>query len=138
MYDARMHRAFLLVILVGCGGKKDPGPPCDKVVDHMLEVTKQQMMGHENANFGSQRKAMVAQCEQRNMSLEMRTCLLGTQTIADIAKCRGGKTDVLERPRKPRAGGGSAIGSAAPPPVHPASGSATATPGGGSAPNDRL
>jgi hypothetical protein len=126
-----MHRAFLLVILVGCGGKTDPGPPCDKVVDHMLEVTKQQMMGHENANFGSQRKAMVAQCEQRNMSVEMRTCLLATQTIAEIAKCRGGKTDVLERPRKPRAGSGSAAGRPTPPPMH-GSGSA-ATPGSGSA-----
>ena len=128
-----MHRAFLLVILVGCGGKKDPGPPCDKVVDHMLEVTKQQMMGHENANFGSQRKAMVAQCEQRNMSVEMRTCLLATQTIADIAKCRGGKTDVLERPRKPRAGSGSATLPTAPPPSPHGSGSAAAAPGSGSA-----
>lgn len=128
-----MHRAFLLVILVGCGGKKDPGPPCDKVVDHMLEVTKQQMMGHENANFGSQRKAMVAQCEQRNMSVEMRTCLLATQTIADIAKCRGGKTDVLERPRKPRAGSGSTTLPTAPPPSPHGSGSAAATPGSGSA-----
>ncbi len=116
-----MHRAFLLVILVGCGGKKDPGPPCEKVVEHMLEVTKQQLMGHETANFNSQRKAMVAQCEQRNMSHEMRTCLIATQTIADIAKCRGGKTDVLERPRKPRAGSGSSVGSAPPPRAHPGS-----------------
>lgn len=123
-----MHRAFLLVILVGCGGKNDPGPPCDKVVEHMLEVTKQQLTGHETANFSQQRKAMIAQCEQRNMSLEMRTCLLGTQTIADIAKCRGGKTDVLERPRKPRAGSGGAVGTPGPPPVHPGS----ATPGSGS------
>lgn len=127
-----MHRALVLVILVGCGGKKDEGPPCDKVVDHMLEVTKQQLMGHEGANFNSQRKAMVAQCEQRNMTTEMRTCLLGAQTIADIAKCRGGKTDVLEKPRKPRPGAGSARGSAAPP-VSPHGSGALGSAGSGSA-----
>jgi small lipoprotein (TIGR04454 family) len=107
-----MRTVLFLVILVGCGGKKETGPTCDQVVDHMLEVTKQQLMGHESVNLGSQRKAMVAQCEQRNMSIEMRTCLVGTQTISDIAKCRGGKTDVLEKPRRPKPG--TAPGSAAP------------------------
>jgi len=114
-----LRRAVLLVILVGCG-KKDSGPSCEQVVDHMLEVTKQQLMGHETVNLSSQRKAMVAQCESRNMTTEMRTCLLGAQTIADIAKCRGGKTDMLERPRRPRPG-------AAPTPT--GSGSSTTSPG---------
>ena len=120
-----MRTVFLLVILVGCGGKKDSGPTCDQVVDHMLEVTKQQMMGHEGANFNSQRKAMVTQCETRNMSTEMRTCLMGTQTISDIAKCRGGKTDVLEKPRRPRPGSGSDPKPAVPnpPTAHPGPGS---------------
>ena len=122
-----MRSLVVLAILVGCG-KKDSGPTCEQVVDHMLEVTKQQLMGHETANLGSQKKAMVAQCESRNMSNEMRTCLMGTKTIADIAKCRGGKTDVLERQRRPRPGSGS--GSA--PPVHHGSGSASTAPGSGS------
>ncbi len=128
-----MRSLLMVAILVGCGGKKDPGPPCEKVVDHMLEITKQQLMGHEGANFNSQRKAMVTQCENRNMSTEMRTCLIGAQTISDIAKCRGGKTDVLEKPRKPRAGSGSGSGSAVKPnPAHTGSaGSGTA--GSGSA-----
>lgn len=95
----------------------------------MLEVTKQQLMGHEGANFNSQRKAMVSQCENRNMSSEMRTCLVGTKTIADIAKCRGGKTDVLEKPRKPRAGSAGSAGSGSAPAAQAGSGTA----GGGSA-----
>ncbi len=118
-----MRSLLLLVILVGCGGKKDSGPSCDQVVDHMLEVTKQQMMGHEGANFNSQRKAMVSQCETRNMSTEMRTCLIGAQTIAEIAKCRGGKTDVLEKARRPRAGSGSGSAVATPPTTQTGSGS---------------
>ncbi len=125
-----MRTIILLVILVGCGGKKDPGPTCEQVVDHMLEVTKQQLIGHETANLNSQKKAMVAQCESRNMSDEMRTCLMGTKTIADIAKCRGGKTDVLERQRRPRPGNGSGSGSA--PAAHHGSGSASTAPGSGS------
>jgi|GEM_PF-3191423 len=128
-----MRAAVLVVILVACGGSKDTGPPCDKVVDHMLEVTKTQLMGHDGANLSSQRKAMVAQCESRNMSNEMRTCLLAAVTISEIAKCRGGKTDVLERPRKPRAGSGSARAPAQHPHGSNTPGSATGS-GSGSAP----
>src|SRR5512140_3969532 len=113
-----MRSLVLLLLLSGCS-KKDSGPTCEQVVDHMLEVTKQQLMGHEEANLVSQKTAMVAQCEKRNMATEVRTCLMGAQTISDIAKCRGGKTDVLERVRRPRFGSGSA-GSAS------GSGSATA------------
>jgi hypothetical protein len=102
-----MLRVVVLVILVGCG-KKDSGPPCEQVVDHMLEVTKQQLMGHDGANFTQQKKAMVKQCEDRNMTAEVRTCLLAAQTISDIADCRAGKTDVFEKPRKPRPTSGSA------------------------------
>jgi small lipoprotein (TIGR04454 family) len=119
-----MLRAALLVILVGCGGKTDEGPSCDKVVDHMLEVTKTQLSGHEGANFNSQRKAMVAQCETRKMSSEMRTCLVGATTIAEIAKCRGTKSDVIEKPRRPRPG--KAPGSST---EQSGSGSSSTTPG---------
>jgi small lipoprotein (TIGR04454 family) len=119
-----LRRAVLLAILVGCGGKKDSGPSCEKVVDHMLEVTKQQLMGHDGANFSQQKKGMIKQCEDRNYSGEIRTCLVAAQTISDIAKCRGGKTDVFEKPRRPRPPQpGSATGSAA-----PSSGSGSAAP----------
>ncbi|MBA2545142.1 MAG: hypothetical protein H0V17_36200, partial [Deltaproteobacteria bacterium] len=102
-----MLRAVLLVFLVGCG-KKASGPTCEQVVEHMLTVTKTQLMGHEGANFTQQKKAMVAQCEQRNYDAETRTCLLTTQTISDIAKCRGTKSDAFEKQRRPRTGSGSA------------------------------
>ena len=106
-----MRWIVVMIALAGCG-KKDPGPSCDQVVDHMLEVTKTQLMGHENTNLMSQKKAMVAQCEQRDMSRDVRTCLMGAQTITEIAKCRGSKTDINERPRRPRPPGGSGSGSA--------------------------
>ncbi len=108
-----MRWIVVMIALAGCG-KKDPGPSCDQVVDHMLEVTKAQLMGHENTNMMSQKKAMVAQCEQRDMSSDVRTCLMAAQTITEIAKCRGSKTDINERQRRPRppVGTGSGSGSA--------------------------
>lgn len=123
-----LRGALLVVILVGCGGNKDSGPSCEKVVDHMLEVTKQQLMGHDGANFTQQRKAMVKQCEERKMSAEIRTCLVAAKSISDIAKCRGGKTDLVEKPRRPRPPQGSAA-----PPRTPPAGSAAPS-GSGSAP----
>jgi hypothetical protein len=120
-------------LLIACGGKKDAdGPTCEQVTDHILEVSKQQMMGHEGINVGGgQRKAMIEQCEKRVMTLEVRTCLMGAKTIAEIATCRGrGKSNVLERPRRPRPGSDSAgsAGSA----VTPGSGNAGS--GSGTAP----
>jgi len=116
---------------IGCGSKKqaDEGPSCDQVAEHMLEITQQQLMGHEGVSFKSQKKAMVAQCEQRKMGPTTRKCLLEAQTIHDIAKCRGGKTDVLERPRRkirPLRPPGANPGSAATvtPPAEPPAGSA--------------
>jgi len=100
MTGMRSIVVLIIGVALGACSKKDPGPSCEQVVDHMLEITKQQLVGHDNVVFASQKKAMVAQCESRNMAAEMRTCLLGTQTISDIAKCRGGKTDVIERPRR--------------------------------------
>jgi len=99
-------RSILFVVGLGislsaCGSKSDPGPSCEAVVDHMLDITKQQLVGHDNVVFASQKKAMVAQCKTRNMPAETRKCLIGAETISDIAKCRGGKTDVIERPRRP-------------------------------------
>jgi hypothetical protein len=124
-----MLRVVVLVILVGCS-KKASGPSCEQVVEHMLEVTKQQLMGHDGANFTQQKKAMVKQCEDRNMSAEVRTCLLAAQTISDIANCRGGKTDVFEKPRRPR----PTSGSAKPAGSSPGIGSGSAASGSAAAP----
>lgn len=94
------------MLIVGCGGKVDEGPTCTQVTDHMLDVTKQQLVGHGDMELG-QRGAMIAQCEQRKMSGEQRRCLMAAKDIPGIAACRAGKTDVLEKPRKPRPPAGS-------------------------------
>jgi hypothetical protein len=115
-------RWLIVLALISCG-KKAEGPTCEQVTDHILEVTKQQLPGHENTNLGIQKKAMVEQCEKKNMPTEVRTCLLGAKTISEIATCRGrGKSNVLEKPRRPRppaigsagSAAGSGTGSAAP------------------------
>ena len=62
-----MKRCLLLtLVLVAC--KKAPaGPSCDKIADHMLEVTKQQMPAHAGMGDFGDRKGMIAQCEKRNL-----------------------------------------------------------------------
>jgi hypothetical protein len=108
----RLSMIVISLALCACGGKKDEGPSCEAVTDHILAVTKQNLPGHENTNLGNQRKAMIDQCEKKQMPSEVRTCILGAKTISEIAKCRGrGGSNVLERPRRPR---GSAGGSAEP------------------------
>jgi small lipoprotein (TIGR04454 family) len=125
-------RWLMLCLLIACGGKKDEGPTCEQVTDRILEVTAQALEGHQNTNLPSQRKAMIDQCEKRQMSLETRTCLMGAKTIAEIATCRGrGKPNIGERPRRPRPqlGSGSAtVGSGS-----ATTGSGSATVGSGSA-----
>lgn len=84
----RAMRRFMLLaaLLVACKAE-DKGPPCDKVVDHMLEVTKQAMPGHDPGAFGD-RKGMVDQCVKRNMSPEMRKCLMSATSLAGFAECQ--------------------------------------------------
>src|SRR5512147_520566 len=83
-----MKRCMLLALLAVAACKKsDPGPACGKLVDHMLEVTKQSMPGHDMQDFGD-RKAMIDQCEKRNMSREMRNCLMAAKTLADLGDCQ--------------------------------------------------
>jgi hypothetical protein len=81
-----MRRFILLAaLLVAC--KEDKGPPCAAVVDHMLDVTKQAMPGHDPAALGD-RNAMIAQCEKRNMPPTMRKCLIAAKSLADFAECQ--------------------------------------------------
>ncbi len=67
--------------------KTDSGPSCDKVVDHMQELMKQMMPGHDEAALGD-RKQMIAQCEQRKMPASVRRCLVDAKTFNDLAACQ--------------------------------------------------
>jgi len=107
-----MRWIMVAMLVAACGKAEDPGPTCAQVTDHMLEVTKQQLVGHGDMVLG-QRNAMIAQCESRTMPAQTRKCLVAAKTLDAIAACRAGKTDgsptePFEKPRKPRAPRGSA------------------------------
>ena len=77
---------WLVLLFVAC--KSDPGPPCDKVVDHMNEVMKQNMpSGHDGMQTNS-RKTDIEFCEQKKFSKDMRECLLAAKDIQGIADCQ--------------------------------------------------
>ena len=83
----RVMRRFIVLaaLLVACD--KDKGPPCAKVVDHMLDVTKQSLPGHDTEGLGD-RKGMIEQCEKRNMPRDMRKCLMSATSLAGFAECQ--------------------------------------------------
>jgi small lipoprotein (TIGR04454 family) len=90
---ARFHSSALLVPFVvlaalaaGCSKRADSGPPCDKVVDHLLEVTKQSLVGHE-AMAADLKKQMVQQCVDRNYSQQTRECLMAAKDTAALTIC---------------------------------------------------
>lgn len=89
-------RAGLLAIVLLTGlaackkqeaAKEDPGPPCDKVVDHMLVVMKQGLTGHGDLEMANKQQ-MVDQCESRKLSAAERTCMLAAKDLAGLAACR--------------------------------------------------
>jgi hypothetical protein len=80
-----MRYLLLAALLVAC--KEDPGPSCEKISDHMLEVTKQAMPGHDPSYLGD-RKAMIAQCEKRNLTREVRNCLMKATTLPELGACQ--------------------------------------------------
>lgn len=108
-----MRFLLLAVLLVGC--KKDPGPSCDKITDHMLDLTKQAMPGHDPSLLGD-RKAMIAQCEKRNLTADQRNCLMKATSLGELGACN---------PKKP----------AAPPTPAPTAPPSTAPSGSGSTPS---
>jgi hypothetical protein len=83
----RLLVAAALLVAACKGSKGDSGPPCDKVVDHMMGLTKQMMPGHDPESLGD-RKQLIADCEQRKMPAAMRKCLLDARSFNDLAKCR--------------------------------------------------
>jgi hypothetical protein len=100
-------RAAVLVFLLACGGKsaENAGPTCAQVMDHILELTKNQLVGHGD-EVKSERAAMVKQCEDRNMPAEARKCLFEAKTLDDISKCRTA-SGPAEKQRKPLPNRGS-------------------------------
>ena len=84
-----MRALALALAVVACGGKSEPdAPSCAQVMDHILEITKNQLVGHGD-EVKRERAAMVKQCEERNMAPALRTCLFQSKTLDDIAKCQG-------------------------------------------------
>jgi hypothetical protein len=84
-------RALLFVLVLplvaGCSKKADNGPACPAVVDHMVDVMKAGLKGHESVNLGD-RGQMITQCEQRKMSPSIRRCMLAAQNLEALASCR--------------------------------------------------
>jgi hypothetical protein len=87
-----------LAALAAC--KDDPGPSCAQVTDHMLEVTKQMLAGHDGMGQLGDRKAMIAQCEQRNLTKQVRQCLMTAKDLDGFAACRKSAVPprVIDRP----------------------------------------
>lgn len=93
-----MRAVLIAVLLVACK-KDDPGPSCQQVTDHMLEVMKQ-LPGHEGVNMspGADRNAMIQQCTQRNYTKQERECLLNAKNLDGFAACRPPKVPPALRP----------------------------------------
>jgi len=80
-----MRWVVFTMLVVGCGNK-DEGPPCGKVVDHMLEVMKE-LPSHEGMAMGN-RKQMIGLCEQKNYTADEKRCLITAKDLTAIAACR--------------------------------------------------
>ena len=121
-----MVRLLLLAALLIACKKEDPGPPCGQIVDHMLEITKQQLVGHDTMQLGD-RQQMIDQCEQRKLPRQARTCMMAAKSLTDLAGCQAqGKPTPT-----PATGGASAPTPApvAPPPTGSAATSGSGTGG---------
>jgi hypothetical protein len=115
-----MTRLVLVAALLVTACKKgDPGPPCDKVVDHMLELTKQMMPGHDPESLGN-RNQRIAECKQRKMPASMRKCLLDAKSFNDLADCRRKDTSAAAAPSAPAPKLPANVAPTAPAPTNPA------------------
>lgn len=82
-------RSLLVValLLTGCSKKDDPGPSCDQVVTHLLEVTKIAYPGHAGMGEMGDRKTMIEQCEQKHLTADQRRCLVAAKDLDGLAGC---------------------------------------------------
>ena len=85
---------------LGCGKSEDPGPSCEKVTDHVFEISTKAFPGHGDMAMGN-RKDYIAGCEARKMPASERRCLLAAQDMMSLAKCRK-IPDEAKPPGKPQ------------------------------------
>jgi hypothetical protein len=107
-----MRIVLAAALLAGCS-KGDSGPPCDKVVDHMMDLMKQMMPGHDQNALGD-RKQMIDQCKQRNMTAKTRKCLVDAKTFNDLAACNAPSQPAIHKDPESAPAPRPATGSAAP------------------------
>lgn len=128
---------MLAAFLVACSSKGDSGPPCDKVVEHMTDLMKQAMPGHDIDTMAP-RKTLIDQCEKRKLPASARKCMLEAKKFNDLAPCQPKATKAptppapTPTPTAPPSGTQAPAGSAnptegsaapAPAPAAPAAGS---------------
>lgn len=90
-----MRSILVAMLAVGCN-KPAAGPPCDKVVDHLLEVTKQGLTGHGGAELGN-RQQLIDTCIARKTPA-YDACALKANDLNGLAAC----TKLLPKPATPR------------------------------------
>jgi hypothetical protein len=95
---------IVLLALVACGKKSDDdtAPTCAQVVDHMLVITKQEMIAGHDGMGGKMKAQMVAQCETgpSAMSAELRHCVINAKDVNALGECTA-KTGTPP-PRRPQ------------------------------------
>ncbi|MDB4958821.1 MAG: hypothetical protein JWO36_6390 [Myxococcales bacterium] len=99
-------RLILAALLAGATACKSPAPPCSQIVDHILEITKQQLTGHGSLELGN-RKLMIDQCEQRAYPRQVKACLVAARNLADLAACQKPEPAPPRAPDEPVPGSGS-------------------------------
>ena len=77
------------------------GPDCKTVTAHIADIMRQ-----GKPQMGKVFDADIAQCEQRKLTRDQRTCLMAATTVEAIASCHAGHV--------PESGSGSGSGSATP------------------------
>jgi hypothetical protein len=103
--------ALVLVLTTACHNADDDGPPCAKVMDHVLELMKSTQGGHGGMNIGS-RETMISTCEQRHMPKELRSCMFNSKDITGLANCSRMNPNAVHPQLR-----GSAMSPAMPPPA---------------------
>ncbi|HEX4454650.1 MAG TPA: hypothetical protein VH143_27510 [Kofleriaceae bacterium] len=77
---------LVLVLTAACHDADDDGPPCAKVMDHVLDLMKSTQGGHGGMNVGS-RETMISTCEQHHMPKAVRSCMFNAKDITGLANC---------------------------------------------------